>query len=118
MLDNTLTFDFGAKTGLVLVKRNEAGGVTSYGVVDGDDKFDLTVKHVPAPRGETGEFHQIRLDVTDQTGGTYNGAESVWINIKSLDKAQDNDRMADAIDSLEMIQAIASFVTRVLNQES
>jgi hypothetical protein len=118
MLDTTLNFDFGADTGLSLTKVSEAGGVSNYRLTDGTNKFTLVVKHIDAPRGSTGDYHQIRLDVEDHTDDQYSGAEGVWLNIKTYDKSQNASRMSSAISSLIQICQVTDFVGDVLNSES
>lgn len=118
MLDNTLTINYAA-TPVTLTKVSEQNFSSEYFGENGNDKFNLSVKHTIPARGQPGESHLVRLDVEHYDAeGTYLRTSSAWTVIKTFDGTQNSTACENTVASLQDFTAVAVNIAKVIARES
>lgn len=119
MLDNTLTVDYGATTGIALKKVDQSNFSSIYFGEAADMKLTLSVKHTIPARGQSGENHLVRLDVEHyDTEGVYLRTSSAWTVLKTWDGTQDSSATEDTHGALAMVTTNATNLAKIINRES
>lgn len=119
MLDNTLSIDYAATTGITLTRVNQDNYSSEYYGETGDMKFKLNVKHTIPARGLAGESHLVRLDVEHYDAeGTYMRTSSAWIVVKTFDSTQDTTAVSATALALQGVTDDATFIGKIAARES
>jgi hypothetical protein len=119
MLDNTLTIDYGATTGIVLTRIREDGYASEYRGESGDMKFVMNIKHTIPARGAGGASHLVRLDVEHyDVDGLYVRTSSAWTVIKTFDAPQDETAASNTMGSLLDFIGVSSNIDKIVANES
>ncbi len=75
----------------------EGNHTSEYYIVNGVDKFTVSVKHTIPARGKFGESHMIRMDYEDyDSSGTLLGVTSAWLVVRT-DLGTQNTTLAENV---------------------
>jgi len=119
MLDNTLSIDYGATVGITLTRVNQDNFSSKYYGEDGNQKFNLSVKHQIPERGLAGESHLVRLDVEHYDAeGVYIRTSSAWTVIKTFDGTQDSTASVNTVLALQDFTGVQANIEKVAARES
>jgi len=118
MLENTISIDLGAETGVILNRINQDQYSSEYYGEATNAKIRFTVKHDIPARGMPNESHLVRLDVEHYTvEGAYMRTSSAWMVIKTFDSTQDSLKSAEAAAALNGVTTSA-FLGQVIGRIS
>jgi hypothetical protein len=118
MLDNTYSITHNTNS-VTLTRIKEEGYSSEYRGEFGDDKFNLSIKHTFANRGEPGDSHMARLDVEhyDATTGELIRVPGVWRVFKTFEGTQNTAQLQQAADALDTL-VDAAFIAKIIAGES
>lgn len=109
-----ITYDAVSKT---LTKVNQDNFGASYYLEDGDDRFNLSIKHTIPPKGKSGESHLVRLDVEHYAAGVLLRTASAWTVIRTDGGIQDSANSTNAVNGL-LTALTPTTITKVVGRES
>lgn len=110
-----ITYNLVAKT---LSKVNQDNFGANYYLEDGNDRFNLTIKHTIPPKGKSGESHLARLDVEHyDVDGVLLRTSSAWAVIRTDGGIQDSTKSTYATEALQSFLTSTN-IAKIVGRES
>lgn len=110
-----ITYATVAKT---LKKVNQDNFGANYYLEDGNDRFNLTIKHTIPAKGKAGESHLARLDVEHyDVDGVLLRTASAWTVIRTDIGIQDSTKSTNATLALQSFLTSAN-IGKIVGRES